>query len=55
MVAKNDITGDLIKTKALSKEDQKKFDEGYERIFNKKPTKQLNLPLEEYPENNQEY
>lgn len=70
MTARNEITGDLLRTKTLSKEDQKKFDEGYDRIFGVKSNHpsprydddatykkagfglvQLELPLEEYPEN----
>lgn len=35
MVAKNDITGDSIKTKASTKA----YDDGYDRIFGKKEKK----------------
>lgn len=47
MASRNDVTGDLIQSKTLSAEDQKKFDEGYERIFgkNKKQVKPVQLDL----------
>jgi len=56
MTAKNDITGDALRTKVLSEEDQKKFDENYDKIFGSKfqpkgKMIQLELPLDEYPEN----
>jgi hypothetical protein len=44
MASRNDITGDLIKTKANGDSDA--FAEGWDRIFGKKKQ-----PLNEYPDN----
>jgi hypothetical protein len=45
MTAKNDITGDSIKSKTG---DQKKYSEGYDRIFRKsQPQQQQTLPTPE--------
>lgn len=46
MVAKNDITGDALKSKAANK----KYDEGWERIFGKKKEEKPIHPAEtRYP------
>ena len=43
MVAKNDITHDLIKTKACSR----LYDEGWDRVFKNKPTKEQQEALDD--------
>lgn len=46
MVAKNDVTGDALKTKGPSKQ----YDEGWERIFGKKKSEKPIHPAEtRYP------
>jgi hypothetical protein len=48
MVAKNDITGDLIKTRGgLSKDGEENFD----LIFGKRDVRGRKIDLDEYPEN----
>jgi len=51
MVARNEITGDLIKSKSKISKD---FEDNFDRIFGKKKKEKYvppPLPLNEYPDN----
>lgn len=54
MTTKNDITGDLIKTRAARAEEKRNFDEGWDRIFgNKKDQVVHDVPTKEDKTNNE--